>query len=135
AAAIEMRAEDQHHGFATYGDSVWWGIVTITTVGYGDVVPQTTLGRVVATVLMFTGVALLGTVAASLAAMFRVEDQAVEDSSRTGVGAVTGGGEAAGGPGRDGVPADPTTMSDVSTELRALRAEVAALREELGRRT
>ena len=36
-------------------DGLWWAIVTLTTVGYGDVSPQTTLGRLVATVLMISG--------------------------------------------------------------------------------
>jgi voltage-gated potassium channel len=69
SAAIVQRAEGPP-AFATYGDSLWWAVVTVTTVGYGDIVPQTTQGRVVATMLMFTGVALLGTVAASLASFF-----------------------------------------------------------------
>jgi voltage-gated potassium channel len=69
SAAIVQRAEGPPR-FATYGDSLWWAVVTVTTVGYGDIVPQTTEGRVVAAMLMFTGVALLGTVAASLASFF-----------------------------------------------------------------
>jgi voltage-gated potassium channel len=32
--------------FATVGDSLWWGIVTLTTVGYGDTVPHASAGRV-----------------------------------------------------------------------------------------
>ena len=87
AAALVQRAEGPPE-FATYGDSLWWAVVTVTTVGYGDIVPQTTEGRVVATVLMFTGIALLGTVAASLASFFsesRREEtgKAAEDADRT----------------------------------------------------
>jgi voltage-gated potassium channel len=69
AAAIVQRVEGPPT-FATYGDSLWWAVVTVTTVGYGDMVPQTSQGRFVAVTLMIMGVALLGTVAASLASFF-----------------------------------------------------------------
>jgi voltage-gated potassium channel len=57
-------------GFATFGDSVWWATVTITTVGYGDIVPTTTTGRITAVVLMFSGLGVLGVLAGSLASFF-----------------------------------------------------------------
>ncbi|WP_037842922.1 potassium channel family protein [Streptomyces sp. NRRL F-5126] len=49
----------------TFGDSVWWAVSAITTVGYGDVTPVTPLGRTVAVGLMVCGVALLGAVTGS----------------------------------------------------------------------
>ena len=47
--------------FDSIGLSYWWAITTLTTVGYGDVVPVTTAGRVVGAVLMLTGLALIPT--------------------------------------------------------------------------
>jgi voltage-gated potassium channel len=47
--------------FHTIGLSYWWAITTLTTVGYGDVVPVTTGGRTVGAVLMLTGLALIPT--------------------------------------------------------------------------
>lgn len=60
----------------TLGESLWWGAVTITTVGYGDVAPVTWLGRSIAVVLMLSGITGFGFVTANLAARFtRTDDQ------------------------------------------------------------
>ena len=52
------------HSFA---DALWWSVVTITTVGYGDVVPITLVGKAVAVVLMLGGIAFFSGVTANLA--------------------------------------------------------------------
>ena len=57
--------------FANFGDSLWWGIVTLTTVGYGDIVPETTKGRTAAVFLMLTGIGTLGVISGTLASAFR----------------------------------------------------------------
>jgi voltage-gated potassium channel len=49
-----------------FGDSVWWACVTLTTVGYGDVYPVTAVGRVLAVILMFGGVAIVGVATATI---------------------------------------------------------------------
>jgi voltage-gated potassium channel len=54
----------------TFGDAIWWAFVTITTVGYGDLYPVTTAGRLVAGGLMIAGIALLGSVTATFASWF-----------------------------------------------------------------
>ncbi len=120
SAAIVERAEHHKHGFETFGDSLWWGIVTMTTVGYGDLVPETRVGRITAVFVMLTGVALLGTVAASLASLFRAEDVAGEQEPEA----------------EPDVPATPQAddVAQVLDELRSLRTEVAALRDELHHR-
>lgn len=54
----------------TFGDALWWAVVTVTTVGFGDFVPVTAPGRILASGLMVVGIALIGVVTASVAAWF-----------------------------------------------------------------
>lgn len=61
----------------TADNALWWAFATITTVGYGELYPVTTEGRVIAAILMTAGVGLFGAFSASLAAWFLVpEDEA-----------------------------------------------------------
>ncbi|WP_203416590.1 potassium channel family protein [Jiangella ureilytica] len=69
-AALAVLEAERLHPEATiteFGDAAWWALTTMTTVGYGDHVPVTGTGRVVASALMLGGIALLGTVTATLA--------------------------------------------------------------------
>jgi voltage-gated potassium channel len=54
----------------TFADGLWWAVTTVTTVGYGDRFPTTTEGRLLAVVLMFMGISLVGVITASVAAWF-----------------------------------------------------------------
>jgi voltage-gated potassium channel len=47
--------------FTSLGLSYWWAVVTVTTVGYGDIVPESSAGRIVGTLLMLTGLGLIPT--------------------------------------------------------------------------
>ena len=51
--------EGQQNGFDTLPDSIYWAIVTLTTVGYGDVVPVTILGKMVASLIMILGYGII----------------------------------------------------------------------------
>ena len=53
-----------------YPDALWWAIVTVTTVGYGDRYPVTGGGRTVAVILMLLGIGLIGTLTATVASVF-----------------------------------------------------------------
>lgn len=77
-SVFEERADGRVQGF---GDALWWAIATITTVGYGDVTPQTLEGRIVAVLLMLVGITLFGILTAAVAAFFV---ETTEDASRTG---------------------------------------------------
>lgn len=54
----------------TFNDGLWWAVTTVTTVGYGDRFPTTTEGRLLAVLLMITGISLVGVITASVAAWF-----------------------------------------------------------------
>src|SRR6478736_67641 len=103
--------------FATFGDSLWWAIVTLTTVGYGDIVPETTTGRIAAVMIMLTGVAVLGLLAGTLASFFRL--QPPSGSSTTP--AADGAGPGTGAPNGPETGSSPPANEQVLAELSELR--------------
>ena len=56
--------------FHTFGDGVWWAIVTLATVGYGDIVPTTAWGRVLGSITILFGVTFLSFLTATVTSLF-----------------------------------------------------------------
>ncbi len=76
-ALVVGAVEPPSSRFVSFGDSMWWSIVTFSTVGYGDLYPVSTAGRIAAAILMIGGVALIGSVAGTLGTFLsRVEPPA-----------------------------------------------------------
>lgn len=112
AALAEMDAERHSHApgganIQSFGDSVWWAVTTVTTVGYGDKYPTTVQGRLVAVGLMFSGIALIGLVTASFASWLIARVRQDEADTRAAT----------------------------AEDLHSLRLEITALRQELGLRS
>jgi voltage-gated potassium channel len=69
AAAAMMRAVEPTT-FETYGQACWWAAQTVSTVGYGDHVPVTNAGQIVAVVVMLFGIALVPAITSLIVAVF-----------------------------------------------------------------
>jgi voltage-gated potassium channel len=94
----------------TFGNvwlAMWWALQTVTTVGYGDVVPGNTAGKVIAAFLMLGGLSLYAVLTGAITSAFVAEAQARRRA------------------GRD----DPVTgrLEEMSVQLEAIRAELARL--------
>ena len=70
ASVYYAEAPDPNANIVTAGDAIWWGLVTITTVGYGDQYPVTELGRIIGTFLLFAGVGLFSVITGFIANAF-----------------------------------------------------------------
>ena len=66
----------------TLGDSLWWVVETITTVGYGDIVPISSLGRTVALVFMFGGILTITTIMSIVSTGFYKKRVSKEENER-----------------------------------------------------
>jgi voltage-gated potassium channel len=80
--SIMYLVERGQNGFTSIPDSIYWAIVTITTVGYGDISPATSLGKFVASLIMLIGYGIIavptGIVTTEMAAAMRKKDQQAE---------------------------------------------------------
>lgn len=112
-AALAMFDAEKHSPTASitsFGDALWWAVVTITTVGYGDMAPTTETGRFIAVGLMIGGITLLGMVTATLASWL-VDKVSAEEKTE-----------------------DASAQIATVEHIELLRAEIRALRNELADR-
>lgn len=82
-AVLDAERSSPNANITDFGDAIWWAVTTMTTVGYGDRFPVTDTGRLVAFGLMMGGIALLGTVTATLASWLVERVAAEKDKPRT----------------------------------------------------
>ena len=92
----------------SFSDAMWWSLVTISTVGYGDTVPTTVAGKVVAVFVMVGGIVFFSALAGNLASMLtrsEVEEELAESEEQ-----------------------QQTLLNELLRELHELRRDIADLR-------
>jgi voltage-gated potassium channel len=110
---LQFESKAPNANITTGGDALWYAVVTITTVGYGDFYPVTAEGRVTAMFIMFAGVGIIGALASILASLL-----------------VGGSSEEEAPPAAAPAPAAPPVLS-VQDELKAVKEELAVVRQML----
>ena len=75
ATGFYVIERNQNEAVTSFGDALWWAVSTTTTVGYGDIFPRTGEGRLIAVVLMLTGIGVIGVFTATIASFFMMEDE------------------------------------------------------------
>ena len=105
---LQFESKSPDANITTGGDALWWAIVTITTVGYGDKFPVTLLGRATGVAVMVAGVGIIGALASILASIL------VPQPDKP-----------------DPLEVVESTTSVLETELAGIRAELVALRQSL----
>jgi voltage-gated potassium channel len=117
-AMIQFESQSADANIRTGGDSLWWGLVTITTVGYGDRFPVTFLGRATAVFVMFAGVGIIGSLASILASILVPDapSETVPDAAGSGIPPAAAG---------------TSGNGTLEAELAAIRIELTAMRELL----
>jgi voltage-gated potassium channel len=92
--------------FGSIWEGMWWAVQTVTTVGYGDVVPNQTSGKVIAGILMLGGLSTLAVLTGAITSGFVAQAQRKQTEAET---------------------------ERVMLELRDLKTQITTLREEIGR--
>lgn len=81
-------AYKNHSQFTSFGDALWWAVVTVATVGYGDKVPITVVGRIVGSLTIISGMILISLFTATISSVFVArkikESQGLQDINFTG---------------------------------------------------
>lgn len=108
---LQFESKSPDANITTGGDALWYAIVTITTVGYGDRYPVTAAGRTTAAFIMFMGVGVIGALASILASVLVGGSSSAEEEAAPALAAV---------------PA-----LTVQEELQAVKEELAAMRQIL----
>jgi voltage-gated potassium channel len=80
AAGILMTVLDREN-YPSIGSGLWWAAQTVTTVGYGDNVPVTFLGRIVAVIVMLLGISFLTVITAAITSAFVSRSRAEQAGS------------------------------------------------------
>jgi voltage-gated potassium channel len=112
---FESRSPDSN--IKTGGDALWWALVTITTVGYGDFFPVTTLGRLTGSFVMLSGVGIIGALASILASLLIAPSAA--DTEKAAADTATA------------AAATESRQSGLDAELAHTRTELTKTRESL----
>jgi len=122
---IVLQAEHNAAGanIKTYHEAVWWAFVTITTVGYGDYYPVTTVGQSMAIILMFFGLGIIGVLSSFLATTFislqskrKARGEGENENDEDNV---------------EGEENDEDETSNLEAELAAMKEELAAIKQLL----
>ncbi len=105
---LQFETKSPDANITTGGDALWWSVVTITTVGYGDTYPVTTAGRITGVFVMFAGVGIIGALASILASILVPR------------------------PSTDGSGDERSSQPTMQEELAGIRSELEAFRRTIG---
>jgi voltage-gated potassium channel len=128
-AVLQFESRSPDANITTGGDALWWSAVTITTVGYGDYFPVTTLGRFAGLLVMLAGVGIIGALASILASLL-VSPAPAKAEGAAGVETAAGI-VPADGPGSHVPEVVPSELVQTRAEMAQTRAEMAELRRQL----